>query len=285
MTAAIADPAHRYPIIGRGDRCLVMGVLNVTPDSFSDGGRFATDAAAIAEGIALQQAGADIVDVGGESTRPGAARTTEREELRRVLPVIEGLAGAGVAVSIDTMRASIARRAVRAGAVLVNDISGGRADAAMHSTIAELDVPYVLSHWRAPSRSMMHHAWYDDVVREVIDELRVQIDRARRLGVRREQIVVDPGLGFAKNPEHNWMLLRKLTDVAMSHPVMVGASRKHFLGELLAAPDGQPRSAAARDAASAAISMWAASKGAWCVRVHDVRATADAVRVAARLRE
>jgi dihydropteroate synthase len=260
-----------------------MGVLNVTPDSFSDGGRFATHAAAIAEGITLHRTGADIVDVGGESTRPGAARTTGEEELRRVLPVIEGLAAAGVVVSVDTMRASVARRAVRAGAVLVNDVSGGRADAAMHRTVAELGVPYVLTHWRAPSRSMRSHARYDDVVREVRDELRAQIDRARRLGVREEQIILDPGLGFAKNSEHNWMLLRELAHIAMGYPLLVGASRKSFLGELLAAPDGQPRSAADRDAASTALSMWAAVQGAWCIRVHDVHSTADAVRVAAEL--
>nr|WP_089329765.1 dihydropteroate synthase [Actinomadura meyerae] len=261
-----------------------MGVLNVTPDSFSDGGRFATPAAAIAEGINLRRAGAGIVDVGGESTRPGAARTTGEEELRRVLPVIEGLAAAGVVVSIDTMRASVARKAVRAGAVLVNDVSGGRADAAMHRTVAELGVPYVLTHWRAPSRSMRSHARYDDVVREVRDELRVQIDRAQRLGVRQEQIILDPGLGFAKNPDHNWILLRNLAHIAMGYPLLVGASRKSFLGELLAAPDGRPRSAADRDAASTAISLWAAVQGAWCVRAHDVHSTADALRVAAELR-
>ncbi|CNG23929.1 dihydropteroate synthase 1 [Mycobacterium tuberculosis] len=283
MTTTVTGSAHRYPVTGPGKTCLVMGVLNVTPDSFSDGGRFATHAAAIAEGITLHRAGADIVDVGGESTRPGAGRTTGEEELRRVLPVIEGLAAAGVVVSIDTMRASVARRAVRAGAVLVNDVSGGRADAAMHRTVAELGVPYVLTHWRAPSRSMRSHARYDDVVREVRDELRAQIDRARRLGVREEQIILDPGLGFAKSPEHNWMLLRELAHIAMGYPLLVGASRKSFLGELLAAPDGHPRGPADRDAASTAISMWAAVQGAWCIRAHDVHSTADAVRVAAKL--
>ena len=264
------------------DRCLVMGVLNVTPDSFSDGGRFLDPAEAIAHGLALAAAGADLVDVGGESTRPGAARPSATEELRRVLPVVRELAAAGVPVSIDTMRAEVAEEAVRAGAVLVNDVSGGRADPAMLSTVAGLEVAYVLMHWRAHSVAMHEHTAYDDVVADVTAELRAQLDAAEAAGVDLSRVAVDPGIGFSKTADQNWELLMHLERLhELGRPVLVATSRKRFLGELLAR-DGELRPPVDRDDATTATTALAAAAGAWCVRVHDVRASADAVRVAAR---
>ncbi|PZT71305.1 dihydropteroate synthase [Streptomyces sp. SW4] len=268
----------------RPGRTLVMGVVNVTPDSFSDGGlSFAADAA-VAHGLALLEQGADIVDVGGESTRPGAARPTVEEELRRVLPVVRELSAAGAVVSVDTMRAEVAARAMEAGARLVNDVSGGLADPAMLPLMARAGLPYVLMHWRGHSAGMQANAVYDDVVTEVLDELRLRIDTALESGIRPDRLVVDPGLGFAKKPDHNWELLGRLGDVmALGHPVLVGASRKSFLGSLLADPvTGAPRPARLRDAATTAVSALAAAQGVWCLRVHDVASTADAVRVTAR---
>ncbi|NUP23920.1 MAG: dihydropteroate synthase [Streptomyces sp.] len=261
-----------------------MGIVNVTPDSFSDGGlAFAADAA-VAHGLALLEQGADIVDVGGESTRPGAARPTVEEELRRVLPVVRELAAAGAVVSVDTMRAEVAARALDAGARLVNDVSGGLADPAMLPLMARADVPYVLMHWRGHSAGMQANAVYADVVTDVLDELRLRIEAALEAGIPPGRLVVDPGLGFAKSPDHNWELLGRLRDVvALGHPVLVGASRKAFLGRLLADPaTGQPRPARQRDTATTAVSVLAAAYGAWCLRVHDVASTADAVRVTAR---
>jgi len=266
------------------DRCLVMGVVNVTPDSFSDGGAFADTATAVEHGLALAAAGADIVDVGGESTRPGADRISADEERRRVEPVVAALAAAGVVVSIDTMRASTASAALAAGARIVNDVSGGRADRDLPLVVASADVPYVVMHWRAHSAEMQRHADYDDVVVEVRDELRERVDEVMAAGVAPERIVVDPGIGFAKTAEHNWALLAHLDDLrALGHPVLVGASRKSFLGALLADDDG-PRPTAGRDDATAAVTVVAAMAGAWGVRVHDVSASVDAVRVVARLR-
>ncbi|CAL9329700.1 Dihydropteroate synthase [Streptomyces sp. enrichment culture] len=261
-----------------------MGVVNVTPDSFSDGGlSFAADAA-VAHGLALLEQGADIVDVGGESTRPGAARPPVEEELRRVLPVVRELAAAGVIVSVDTMRAEVAARAMDAGARLVNDVSGGLADPEMLPLMARAGMPYVLMHWRGHSAGMQANAVYDDVVTDVLDELRLRVDTALETGIRPDCLVVDPGLGFAKTPDHNWELLGRLGDVmALGHPVLVGASRKSFLGSLLADPaTGEPRPARLRDAATTAVSVLAAAQGVWCLRVHDVASTADAVRVTAR---
>jgi dihydropteroate synthase len=261
-----------------------MGVVNVTPDSFSDGGlSFATDAA-VAHGLALFEQGADIVDVGGESTRPGAARPPVEEELRRVLPVVRRLAAAGGTVSVDTMRAEVAARAIDAGARLVNDVSGGLADPEMLPLMARADTPYVAMHWRGHAAGMQANAVYDDVVTDVIDELRLRIEAALAAGIRPDRLIVDPGLGFAKESEHNWQLLTRLGDVvALGRPVLVGASRKAFLGRLLADPaTGQPRPACRRDAATAAVSVLAAAQGAWCLRVHDVASTLDAVRVTAR---
>ncbi|MFJ9865915.1 dihydropteroate synthase [Streptomyces sp. NPDC101165] len=261
-----------------------MGVVNVTPDSFSDGGRSFAPEAAVAHGLALFEQGADIVDVGGESTRPGAVRPPAEEELRRVLPVVRELAAAGGIVSVDTMRAEVAARALDAGARLVNDVSGGLADPAMLPLMARADTPYVLMHWRGHAAGMQANADYGDVVSDVVDELRLRIEAALRAGIPPHCLIVDPGLGFAKEPGHNWELLGRLREVAaLGRPVLLGASRKSFLGRLLADPaTGEPRPAPLRDAATTAVSVLAAAQGIWCLRVHDVASTCDAVRVTAR---
>jgi len=266
----------------RPARALVMGVVNTTPDSFSDGGLYLSRDRATARGRALVADGADLVDVGGESTRPGAERVPLGEELRRVVPVVEALAADGVLVSVDTMRAEVARQAVTAGAGLVNDVSGGRADPLMLATVAELGVPYVLMHWRAHSTTMQQHATYADVAGEVTRELAEQRDRAVAAGIDPDRIALDPGIGFSKTAEQNWEVLAHLDEVlALGQPVLVAASRKRFLGELLASA-GELRPPVERDDASAATSALAAYAGAWCVRVHSARPSADAVRVAAR---
>ncbi|AXK37678.1 dihydropteroate synthase [Streptomyces armeniacus] len=265
------------------DRCAVMGVVNVTPDSFSDGGRWFDAEAAIKHGLDLAVQGADLVDVGGESTRPGAARVDEAEELRRVLPVVRGLAGDGVPVSVDTMRARVAEQALAAGAMLVNDVSGGLSDPDMVPTVAAAGVPFVVMHWRGQSIDMNNRASYDDVVPEVVDELRASLERAVAGGIAPERIIVDPGLGFAKRAEHDLALLAALPRLRaeLGRPLLVAASRKRFLGRILATPeDAAPPPARERDAATAAVSALAARDGAWAVRVHEVRASADAVRVA-----
>jgi dihydropteroate synthase len=277
------------------DRCLVMGVVNVTPDSFSDGGQWYGAEVAIQHGLDLVAAGADIVDVGGESTRPGAQRVAADEELRRVQPVITELVKAGVVVSVDTMRAQVAEFALDAGVSLVNDVSGGLADPYMPRLVAKAGVPYVVMHWRGHSHDMASRAIYTDVVREVHDELARRIDAVTAEGVDPSLIVLDPGLGFSKNPgwhspdAHNWELLTRLPEVARiggrDFPVLVGASRKRFLGRLLAAPDGTLRPFAESDNATVAVTALAAVAGAWCVRVHQVPANADAVQVAAAWRE
>jgi dihydropteroate synthase len=271
-----------------------MGVVNVTPDSFSDGGQWYGATAAIKHGLELVAAGADIVDVGGESTRPGAQRVSAEEELRRVRPVITELVSAGVVVSVDTMRAQVAEFALEAGVSLVNDVSGGLADPYMPRLVAKSSVPYVVMHWRGHSHDMQSRAVYQDVVREVRDELRQRIDAVTAEGVDPSMIVLDPGLGFSKLPAvrgpdaHNWELLTRLPEVARiggrEFPVLVGGSRKGFLGRLLAAPDGSPRPFAEADNATVAVTALAAAAGAWCVRVHNVPANADAVRVAAAWR-
>ena len=263
-------------------RCLVMGVVNTTPDSFSDGGLHLVLDDAVRHGTRLAAEGADVVDVGGESTRPGAARVPSEVELGRVVPVVAELAARGVTVSVDTMRGEVAEQAVAAGASLVNDVSGGKADPTMLPRVAELGVPFVLMHWRGHSSQMASRATYDDVVSEVCDELARQVEVAVAAGVAPERICVDPGLGFAKTPAHNWEVLRRLDEViALGRPVLVAASRKRFLGELLA-EGPEPRAAGLRDAATTATTALAAAAGAWCVRVHDSAASADAVRVAAR---
>ena len=267
------------------ERTLVMGVVNVTPDSFSDGGQFLSPDAAIAQGRALALAGADILDIGGESTRPGSTRVTVDEELSRVIPVIEALANDGYHVSVDTMRGAVAKEAVRAGACIVNDVSSGQAEADMLPTVASLEVPYIMMHWRGHGDVMNSLANYDDVLHDVATELSRRVDAAVAHQIDPHRIVLDPGLGFAKNSEHNWALLKGIETLKLlGRPLLIGASRKRFLGELLAEPDGTPRATFARDAATDAISAIAAHHGAWAVRVHDVRASADAVRVAAAWR-
>lgn len=267
------------------DRTLVMGVVNVTPDSFSDGGQWFEPSDAVAHGLRLVAQGADIVDVGGESTRPGAERPTVDEELRRVLPVVRELTTSGVVVSVDTMRAEVAERALAVGAGLVNDVSGGMADPSMLSVVAAADVPIVLMHWRGHSALMQDLTMYDDVVADVAEALRERVDAAVTAGVAADRIAIDPGLGFSKTWDHNWQILAHLsTFVDTGLPVLLAASRKTFLGELLAdTTTGERRPPAGRDAATAALSTVVATAGAWCVRVHDIPSTVDAVKVARRL--
>ncbi|WP_067437767.1 dihydropteroate synthase [Nocardioides jensenii] len=262
-----------------------MGIVNVTPDSFSDGGRFMTSDAAIGHGRELMAQGADILDIGGESTRPGATRPLVSEELDRVVPVIRALSAEGATVSVDTMRAEVAEAAVRAGARVINDVSGGLADPAILRVAAEHDVLFVAMHWRAHSTEMQQHAVYDGpggVVTAVRDELSARVDDAVAAGVDLERIVVDPGLGFAKSSDHNWELLQHLDAIEeLGRPVLVGSSRKSFLGTLLGGPQG-PRPVDEREHANVALTTIVALQGSWCVRVHDVRASADAVRVVER---
>ncbi|MEU3793804.1 dihydropteroate synthase [Streptomyces fructofermentans] len=263
------------------DRCAVMGVVNVTPDSFSDGGHWFDTTAAIKHGLDLVAEGADLVDVGGESTRPGATRVDEAEELRRVVPVVRGLASEGVTVSVDTMRASVAERSLAAGAALVNDVSGGLADPDMVPAVAAAGAPFVVMHWRGFLEGGNVRGSYEDVVSEVVDELHARVEAVLAGGIAADRVVVDPGLGFSKEAEHDLTLLAHLDRLsAIGHPVLVAASRKRFLGRVLAGPEGAPPPARERDAATAAVSALAAHQGAWAVRVHEVRATADAVRVA-----
>ena len=279
-------PAGLPPRLAGLGRCLVMGVLNVTADSFSDGGRFLDADSAIAAGLRLAADGADLVDVGGESTRPGAQRVAGAVERDRVLPVVRALADAGVAVSIDTMRAETASVCHAAGAVLVNDVSGGLADPQMLPWLATVDAPYIAMHWRGPSAEMAALASYGDVVADVTAELRARLAACAGAGVDLARVVVDPGLGFAKEAEHNWLLLAALDELrGLGRPVLVGASRKRFLGELLPDAAAVPRPVHDRDRATDAVSALAAAAGAWCVRVHDARSGADAVRVAARWAE
>ncbi|MDH6283689.1 dihydropteroate synthase [Prescottella agglutinans] len=264
-------------------RPIVMGVLNVTVDSFSDGGRFLDRDVAVEHGLNLHRLGVDIVDVGGESTRPGAVRVDPEVEAARVAPVIAALAAEGVTVSVDTMRASVAQAAIEAGVSIVNDVSGGRADADMARVVADAGVPWILMHWR-PAGEFVHaggSTHYDDVVRDVRDELMVQVDAAVAAGVDPKALVLDPGLGFVKQPDHNWQLLHRLPElVELGFPVLIGASRKRFLGSLLADADGTVRPPAGREVATAVISALAATHGAWGVRVHDAQASLDAIAVA-----
>ncbi|MDO8143862.1 MULTISPECIES: dihydropteroate synthase [Isoptericola] len=278
------------PELSGTGRCLVMGVVNITPDSFSDGGEWFEPEAGVQHGLDLLAEGADVLDVGGESTRPGADRVTEAEELRRVIPVIGRLTAAGAVVSVDTTRAAVAERAVAAGARLVNDVSGGLADPEMATVVAETGVPYVAMHWRGHSDVMDSLQDYDDVVADVRDELAARVAALHDAGVAPEQVVLDPGLGFAKSGALNWPLLAHLDALeSLGRPLLVGASRKRFLGHLLAGvhgtADDQPVPPGARDDATAAISALAAHAGAWCVRVHAARASVDAVRVAAAWRQ
>lgn len=267
-------------------RPLVMGVLNVTPDSFSDGGRYAATDAAVAHGLRLVADGADLVDIGGESTRPGATRPLVSEELDRVVPVIRELVDAGAVVSVDTMRSEVAAAAVAAGARVVNDVSGGLADPRVLDVVADSAATYVAMHWRAHADRMVDLATYDEpggVVAAVRRELGQRVEAVLAAGVPADRLVLDPGLGFAKRGAHNWELLRHLADVAvLGLPLLVGASRKSFLGDLLA-DDGTSRPVADREVAGHALSVLVAGQGAWGVRVHDVRGTRDALAVWERL--
>lgn len=247
-----------------------MGILNVTPDSFADGGLHYDTEIAIARGMEMIDEGVDIIDVGGESTRPGADRVSKEEEQARVLPVIRALAESKVAISIDTMRASTARLAVEAGASIVNDVSGGAADPDMFATVADLGCKYTLMHWRGHSKDMNSKAIYGDVVADVIEEVTMQLDKALAAGVKRENIILDPGLGFAKDPEHNWEILNRIEEfTALGYPVLIGHSRKRFLGG--DNPDG-------REEATVAVTQSLVGKGIWAVRVHGVKANVEVVK-------
>jgi dihydropteroate synthase len=259
---------------------VVMGVLNVTPDSFSDGGRYESFDAAVFHAMSLKDDGASIIDIGGESTRPGAQRVDAATEIQRVVPVVRALSAQNVPTSIDTTRAAVAVAAIEAGAVMVNDVSGGLADPAMTKVVADAGCPYVIMHWRGHSADMQSLAVYEDVVAEVRAELRERVNEALAAGVRPEQIVVDPGLGFAKRAEHNWALTRNLKAIQeLGFPVMFAASRKSYLGLLLKDEEGNPRPVDQREAATLATSVLAVAAGVWGVRVHDVRSTVDAIEV------
>ncbi len=275
-------PAARFADLPTG-RTLVMGILNVTPDSFSDGGQTVAVDDAIAAGLRMFYAGADIIDVGGESSRPGASEVSVEEEQRRVLPVIKALVTAGALVSVDTTHAATAAAALHAGAGIINDVSGLSLEPEMAELVARSKVPYILTHRRGDARTMDSLTDYTDVAADVVAELAGVRDKLSAAGVAPEQIIVDPGLGFAKNDEQNWELLQHLDVVQQfGHRVLVGASRKRFLGSLLTVA-GKSAPPAERDAATAAVTAIAASRGAWAVRVHDVVPNLDAVKVAARM--
>ena len=284
MQGSRRQPAGLSKELANQKRCLVVGVLNVTPDSFSDGGLFTDITTAINHAKQLIAQGADLIDVGGESTKPGASRIENIEEQKRVIPVIEELTNLGIITSIDTMRSQTAELAVKAGAQIVNDVSGGLADENMHKTVAGLDVPYVLMHWRGHSAVMDDLANYQNVVEEVINEIKIQIEKATKAGINRNKIVIDPGLGFAKKPEHNWQLLKEINKLhSLELPIYIGASRKRFLADF-AFPKGStdPKD---RDLATSAISSYASLQGAWAVRVHDVLANSIAVKISYQVEE
>ena len=247
-----------------------MGILNVTPDSFADGGLHFDESLAIAHGLEMIENGVDIIDIGGESTRPGADRIPEEEEQARVIPVIRKLAQQKVVISVDTMRATTAQRAVEAGASIVNDVSGGAADPDMFSTVAALGCKYTLMHWRGHSRDMNSKAVYNDVVTDVIEEVTMQLEKALAAGIKRENIILDPGIGFAKDTEHNWEILNRIDEfVALGYPVLIGHSRKRFLGG--DSPDE-------REEATVQVTQSLVNKGIWGVRVHGVKANVKAIR-------
>ena len=265
------------------DRTLVMGVLNVTPDSFSDGGRFNDPEVATNHALQMIKDGADIIDIGGESTRPGSERISVQAELDRVLPVISALVDSGVAISIDTMRAEVAQAAVAAGACMVNDVSGGKSDPEILEYVASLNTPYILMHWRGPSNIMNTLTDYQNVVADVTNEISKQVDVAVAAGIARERIAIDPGIGFAKTVDQNWPILKHLDVLEeLGLPILMGASRKKFLGELLI-KDGVPRNSDERESATTAISTLMAARGLWAVRVHDVKSSSDAIAVVDRI--
>jgi dihydropteroate synthase len=253
---------------------LVMGILNVTPDSFADGGRYSTTDLALKRADEMISEGVEIIDVGGESTKPGADRITQAEEVARVIPVIKELAKKDTPISIDTTRASVAEQAIKLGISYVNDVSGGLADPEMYKLIAKHPkVQYIIMHWRAHSKTMQDHAIYKDVVKEVKEELEERIEDAIKAGVNPDQIIIDPGLGFAKLPEHNWELLRNIDRIALlGYPILIGASRKRFLGELTGSSNPDDR-----EAASIAVTAMVAKQGVWGVRTHSVKPHRDAI--------
>lgn len=273
-------PAPLPDVLSSLDRALVMGVVNVTPDSFSDGGQWFSADAAVAHGKELLAQGADILDIGGESTRPGAPRVSEDEELRRVIPVISELASLGAVMSVDTTRARVAQAAIEAGAHIINDVSGGLADPRMDATAAETGAVFIAMHWRGHATEMDNLEHYNDVFVDVKSELLERVDALLTAGVRESQIVLDPGLGFSKSGANNWPLLAHTEDFAsLGFPLLVGASRKRFLGQLLADESGEPAAPLARDGATAAITALSVAAGAWAVRVHDVASSVDAMKV------
>jgi dihydropteroate synthase len=248
---------------------LVMGILNLTPDSFADGGRHNSFDAGVARGLEMIAEGVDIIDIGGESTRPGADRISAEEEQSRVMPVIAELSKHGAKISIDTMRADTAEKAVQAGASIINDVSGGLSDPAMFATVKKLGVPYILMHWRGESKEMNSRAIYTDVVNDVISEINSQIEAALDAGIKKSQLIIDPGLGFAKDAEHNWEILRYLKRfTSMGYPVLIGASRKRFLGG--DNPDE-------REAATIELTKTLVPQGIWGVRVHSVKPHVDVI--------
>ena len=258
---------------------VIMGILNVTPDSFSDGGQFDSVQSAVDAATAMVAHGANIIDIGGESTRPGAERISLETELERVIPVIERLSAQGTYVSIDTMRSEVAAAAISAGARMVNDVSSGLADPDMFNVVARLGVPIVLMHWRGPSKTMQENIHYKNALVEVCAELQDRTKAALNAGIHRGNIILDPGIGFGKEAEHNWELLQNIDALlAIGYPVLVGVSRKRFLGALLTDTEGSPRDVSSRDVASAAVSAHLLQHGAWGVRVHDVQATSDAYK-------
>lgn len=262
-----------------------MAILNVTPDSFSDGGQHATTASALDHAGVLLDQGADIIDVGGESTRPGAVRPSPDEELARVLPVVRELCARGVVVSVDTMRAEVARQCLAAGAQIINDVSAGQADPDMFAVVADSDADYVAMHWRAHGATMNDFAHYQDVVAEVIAELSARVAAAIDAGIDAGRIIIDPGYGFSKDADHNWELLANQQRFGdLGHRVLVGVSRKRFLGQVLADADG-PRPVDGRDDAAVAITTMSAQQGVWAVRTHTVRPHRDAIAVVERLRQ
>ena len=280
----LLKPAGLPKTLAQLNHSAVMGILNVTPDSFSDGGLHLETGAAVAHGIEMVKQGADIVDVGGESTRPGAQRISADEELQRVIPVVERLVNEGIIVSVDTMRATVAQQAIQAGAHLINDVSGGLADEDMFQVVSEAKIPYIMMHWRGHSNEMQNKTKYEDVVSDVIAELHARVQAALEAGIAQSQIVIDPGIGFSKTSAQNWSLLRNLEKFGeVQLPVLVGVSRKRFLGELLAGPDGE-RDVENRDNATTAITTLLAHDQIWAVRVHNVQAACDAISVVEAMR-
>ena len=264
------------------ERTLVLGILNVTPDSFADGGKFLDSKDAINQGRRLIAEGADIIDVGGESTRPGAERVSQDEEIKRVIPVITELVKDGAVISVDTTRAEVARQAIAAGATYVNDVSGGLADEKMAQLIAtNPKVQYIVMHWRGESKDMQSKAIYKDVVKEVKDELDDRVNQLIKAGVQAEQIILDPGIGFAKESEHNWAILQNIERFQLlGYPILIGASRKRFLGELVNAKDTDDR-----ESASIALTTELARLNIWGIRTHSVKPHRDAIAVIDRLRK